>query len=151
MMEHVWTVLCTKTSTDRETNNISLFEVLEQMQVAGAIGPLPLPDPALIPAQMELVTLWVRSDFGTPARATGRITLLFPDGSTAGQNEMDIDATATQRARTIMKLPGLPFRMAGVMRFVVSVRQVDAEVWTEVARIPLNVERLEAPQPVAPH
>ncbi len=31
MIEHVWSVVCAKTATDRQTNTISLFEVIEQI------------------------------------------------------------------------------------------------------------------------
>ena len=144
MVRHVWTVLCSKTSTDKDTNNISLFEVVEQVQVTGPGGALA--EAAVVPTTLELVSLWTRADFGTPTRATTRAALLFPDGSAAGEAEMDVDLVAAQRNRTIIKLPGLPFKLPGVMRFVVSLRQDNAEEWTEVASIPVNVERLgEAP------
>ena len=40
MIEHAWSVLCTRSVTDRESNNISLFEVIEQIST---VGPAPPP------------------------------------------------------------------------------------------------------------
>ena len=148
MVRHVWTVLCSKTATDKDSNNISLFEVVEQIQVTGPGGALA--EPVLVPTSLELVSLWARADFGTPTRGTTRVVILFPDGHVAGQAEMDVDLAAVQRTRTIVKFPALPFRLPGVMRFVVSLRQDNAEEWTEVASVPLNVERLEGTQAPAP-
>ena len=64
MVEHVWTVLCQKAPIDRDTNDLSLHSVLEEITLLEEppevsskgnvvmIGPLP----------MTVVSLWARSE-----------------------------------------------------------------------------------------
>lgn len=79
MIDHVWSILCGKSTTDRETNNLSLFEVIEQINVLG-----PLPEPAAkmaLPMPFELVSLWCRANPGEPEESTARIKLLAPNNA----------------------------------------------------------------------
>ncbi len=79
MIRHVWSVLCTKSSIDSDTNNISLFEILEQIQVSQ------FPEPAgdaitVVPMPVELVSLWTREPVGEPQQGECRLTMYSPRG-----------------------------------------------------------------------
>jgi hypothetical protein len=37
MVEHIWTVLCSHAVVDKDTNNVSLHNVIEQVNVKGTI------------------------------------------------------------------------------------------------------------------
>ncbi len=139
MIEHVWTVLCARASIDKETNNISLFEVVEQLQV---VGPRP-PDDAtvLIPVSMELVTLWERTDWAIPTRGTARMALRLPDNQLyEAPLEMAVDLSTSPRHRSVMKFGAIPFRLPGVIRFEVSIRGDGQANWRIVAKVPLLLE-----------
>jgi len=135
MIEHAWTVLCKKAIVDPQTGNITLVETVEQINATGAA-----PDfPALAPMEMELVSLWYRTDIEVAVRGQGRIALIGPDGHVVGDPQtLQLDLTTFVRARTIAKLPGLPVTGAGVYRFQVELSVDGQEEWRIVARVPVQ-------------
>jgi hypothetical protein len=60
MIDHVWTILCSRAVIDRDTNNMSLLEVIEQLTLGDASPPVE--GEGLAPIQLELVTLWTRRE-----------------------------------------------------------------------------------------
>src|SRR6266436_4257430 len=106
MIDHVWSVVCSRSATDRETNNISLFEVIEQLNVLG-----PLPDPAAraaAPIPFEIVSLWARSQPAEAEESTGRLTLIAPNGNEAYAQTFPVNLTENLRMRTQMRSMGFP-------------------------------------------
>jgi len=142
MIEHIWTVLCTRSSIDRETNNVSLFEVIEQLNVLG-----PLPDVAAraaLPMQFEIVSLWARANAGEPEESTGRIVLIAPNGLEVLSHVFPVSLTEHTRMRTQMRSVGFP--LLGRGRYVFRIELQDTGgTWNQVARIPVEVESIAQP------
>jgi hypothetical protein len=137
MINHVWSVVCNRSATDRETNNISLFEVLEQLNVLG-----PLPDPnanIAIPVQYEVVSLWIRENPAELEESKGRIILVAPNGAEVYTQEFPVDLTENDRMRSQVRAVGLPVRGAGRYLFKVEIQR-EANSWETVARIPVQLE-----------
>ncbi len=135
MPQHVWSILCTKASIDNQSNNVSLFEVIEQLTIRGA----PQSQEFLLPGTFELVSLWVRTDPAVPESAAMRIQLQRPDGSLKGGGTMDVNLTSALRNRTLAKMNGLPLLGAGRYCFIVESKLASEAVWTLCARIPVEV------------
>lgn len=155
MAQHLWTILCAKSSVDRDTNNLTLIDVIERIQFHGV-------EPktnALIPLAADLVTTWTRSNPETPEKEAGRARLFTPRDTQLGVGSFEIDLVAQLRARTIARLTHFPYNGPGVYYFVVDRRPGGAEEivvggrpppsiqalpaaasWTEVVRLPLHVE-----------
>jgi hypothetical protein len=133
MINHIWTVLCSKSITDQESNNISLLEVLEQLTI---VGP---PIPSVVPVRFEVVTLWGRSDADQPSRGHARLLFLTPSDTVIGEHEYDIDLSVYQRYRTRTVMTGLPVQEAGRHHFRVQLRDEGETEWRDVANIPLQV------------
>jgi hypothetical protein len=139
MIKHAWTVLCDKTITDRETNNISL-DAIEEVRFA-----LPAPpadaEGILVPYRHEIVSLWYRSDPALPERGRTRMRTFAPGGEPVIGAEAEIDLVATPRLRTMSRFPGLPVPRSassgGRYWYVVELEQ-DGR-WLEVARVPFEV------------
>jgi hypothetical protein len=132
----VWTVVCSKTSTDRDTNNISLFEVLEQLN--GQVPPEQAGQQGLLAFSLEVVSLWIRSDANVPERGTGRLVHVDADASEYPPVEFTVDLTEHKRMRTLVQIGGLRVRRSGthVMRIDF---QHGEEPWATVAAVPLDV------------
>jgi hypothetical protein len=144
MIQHVWSVLCSRSSTDRETNNLSLFEIIEQLNV---LGPLPdLGAKVAIPVQLEIVSLWSRSQSGEAEESRGRLTLLSPSGLEAFTREFVVNLVEHDRMRTQLRLMGLPLFGTGRYTFTVEIQRAN-EQWEVVARIPLQLESIAQPRP----
>jgi hypothetical protein len=137
MIRHVWSVLCSRSSIDQTTNNVSLFEVLESIQV---FVNMPVAIPGAAPFAATLVTLWARERLDTPAFGHSRFRILGPTGQPVLPELMaEIDLRTAPRTRARLTLPGLPFSGDGVYNFEVSWRTGEENEWVRVASVPLEV------------
>jgi hypothetical protein len=143
MIEHIWTIPCRLSTTDRETNNVSLIEVLEEVVVSA--GP-PAGDltQGLVPAVFDIVTLWARGEEGQPIKGYGRLSLVSPAGATCFEHEYEIDLEKHERTRTIGRAFGLPVEQAGRHYFKVESRPTRDVPWKEEYRIPITVRIVPA-------
>lgn len=70
MIDHVWTVLCSHAITDTDTNNLTLYNTIEQVSVLEA------PQPgAILGLTFEVVSFWIRAEPSTPATGVSTLTL----------------------------------------------------------------------------
>lgn len=137
MIEHVWSVLCTRSLIDRETNNISLIDVVEQMTINAP--PPPEGAEGLAPLQFELVSLWSRRHDDKPVQGRARIRFFRPSGPVGAVTEISVDLMTFRRTRARSRISGLPIREAGRHSFEVDVWDEEHKEWRGVARIPIEV------------
>lgn len=133
-MRHVWTVLCLRTVVDEKSKNVSLIDVLEQVNVPESemVGA----DLTFLPLEFRIATLWERS--GTPSLRRARTTLVDPSGTSLMSSiETHVDLTTNERARVITSVPGIPLSRLG--RYVFRVEVADGADWTPVGDTPLTV------------
>jgi hypothetical protein len=134
VIEHVWSVLCARSSVDRATNAISLFDVLEQIQMYTWRSGDALPGP------FELVSLWSRGSENLPDRRQARMSFRGPSGRLLTQEHQEIDLREFRRMRARYRLAALPIHDGpGVYYFTVELEDVSRERWDEVAKIPLDI------------
>ena len=142
MANHVWSVLCTKASTDSESNNISLFDVVESI----SFGPSNVPpegESIAFAIELQLVSLWTRSDPEREEAVSVRSLFVHPDETEMGRLEQEVNLANTLRGRTIAKLTSLIMRGPGIYVFRVQRRDTGAGDWDTVAEIPLEIRFLE--------
>lgn len=140
-MKVIWAILCQSAVIDRYTNNVSLFNVIEEITVtstppqeASAGGRMG----AAASIVFELVTLWVRSDLEVPERGYGRIRLATPHDQISTGQEFEVDLTQYLRLRHRTHISTLPIGGEGIYRFVIDGR-VDTQDWAEMFEVPLRV------------
>ena len=135
MISHVWSVLCRTANIDDATNNISLQEVVEQINLIGDGKKLP----GNASVDIEIVSLYSRTDLDKPAKGEARWSMESPSGKMVSTKErIEIDLTHYRRLRSRTKIRLLPIDMPGLYWFVGELRQ-DGDEWERVARIPLEV------------
>ncbi len=139
MIKHIWSVLCRSSALDKDSNVLSLFDVLEQIKLLE-----PLSEPGQVPISMHLVTLWARENMGEPTTGRARVSLLAPgDENPVGTPvEYQVDLTTFRRLRNRVTFSSFPIVRAGVYEFVVEVNRNGG--WVEAARVPLELV-VEAP------
>ena len=146
-MKVIWAILCQSSAVDRDTNVVSLFNIVEELV-------LPAPPPTQPPAPRErpepqprqfvipffqVVILWARSDPAIPELNKGRVRVLLPGDLESTSQEVEVDLTQNPRARHRINLAGLPVsRDEGVYRFVVDTMTQDSG-WTQAFELPLQV------------
>jgi hypothetical protein len=141
MIQHVWSVLCSRSLIDRETNNITLFEAIEQVKI-GRRPPRQenAPEEGLLPIRVELVTLWIRSPDNEPTQGRTRSAFVRPSGvMTEAIVEHDIDLRTNLRNRHRHRFAGIPVREGGRHVFRVDVWNDTRGDWEEVAAVPLEI------------
>jgi hypothetical protein len=138
MIDHVWTVACSRAVIDQASNNVSLESVIEQLAIAGK----PVPN-GVVSVPIDIVTLWARSDPAVPSKARLRLSLLAPSGRGLGSKELDVDLTTAERQRTLIRFPGMPVSEPGRHLFRVELQQDPEGDWQLVASIPVTVDFVE--------
>lgn len=133
MINHAWSVLCSKSAIDRETNTLNLFDVIEQ--ITGKDVNLP----STAPLPLELVSLWTRADLNRGARGQARLIVLEPNTNQREPKELSIDLTEFHRLRTRLRMGGFRITERGQYIFRVDLRVEGQDEWREVARVPLEV------------
>lgn len=136
MAECVWAVFCSKTSIDKISNNVSLFSVIEQINISNNLDSS---EKTLINLQGELVALFWRSDIKTPERPFGRISILNPNEQMLGQSEFAVDLSQYSRSRHIVSVPAVAVQGAGVYKFRVELRATESDAWASAYDYPFEV------------
>lgn len=137
MITHLWTVLCLKSSVDKDTNNISLFSILEQITISGP--PLPQGLTGLLPMEFEVVNLWYNSPDVGPQNGHARISLKDSSGNILAIHEFEADVTRFSRHRTISKVNGIPFREPGTYQLLLQLRREGDTEFRDMISYPLDI------------
>ncbi len=137
MIDHVWTVLCSRSLVDVESQNISLLEVVDEISLAPEL--LAENKEVSLPIRLELVTCWRRSQLDQPGKSRGRMSLSGPDGKKMEEQSYNIDLSEFPRRRTRVRMPGLLISKPGSYVFRVEVQMMPVGQWMEVAKIPLDI------------
>ena len=138
MIRHVWSVLCSKFILDKESNNLSLINVLEQINIKKGVEL-----PVVIPIEFHLVTLWMRESMNDPAKGQARILLKTPSDETLEALKYEIDLETSERRRINLTMHGLPVSEVGYYYFQVKYRLPSSTRWKTVAQIPLKITYLD--------
>ncbi|MCH9003844.1 MAG: hypothetical protein IH838_01010 [Proteobacteria bacterium] len=123
--------------TDNETNNMTLFNTLEQLslvktpEVAGQT-------PDKIELEMALASLWTRSDPGKPAKVDSRVIIKSPNGKILWSREYPVNLKKNVRHRIRIRIMSIGFDGFGRYRFIVQ-KKLPSGRWTKVASVPLEV------------
>ena len=122
MPQHLWTVVALRAIVDAATNNASIVDVLEQLN----LPPLPAPkDPKkrqAVPIRIAVMTLWRRSDPRLPESTNTRLALKGPSGKTLITIDSVLDMRKHLRMRAISHLNGFPVDGSGTYRFELSIQ-----------------------------
>ncbi len=140
-MRVLYALLCQRAIIDRDSNNVSIFNVIEEMGIP--------PQEALTvssntPVQFghligfELLALWARTAEDVPEEGTGRLQLFLPDRDEALiTRTFPLDLSQFLRTRQPIAFPGLPEAVGGTYRFVLSVSSNGEWEWQ--FEVPLRV------------
>lgn len=120
-VKYVWSVLASSSSVDKQTNNLSLYNLLEELsllksevaqkqkEAKGAFLPVVFP--------FQLVTLWERAETGA-IEAQAKIQLVDPEGKILTDAIYGFKIEAQQeRNRFIANFNAFPFTREGIYEF----------------------------------
>ncbi|MEE8373212.1 MAG: hypothetical protein V3R87_05840 [Dehalococcoidia bacterium] len=133
----VWSVVCARSVIDKESNNVSLIDALEQIQVELVRSTAKAP--VHLPFRIEWVTLWTRLLGEVPTVGRARDTIESPDGTVLFENEYDVDVHKKRRTRVTRRLGGLPLPASGTYRFLTHTQVEGHDTWQVVSDVPLEI------------
>jgi len=139
---HVWTILCSNNTVDRQSNNISLFNVIEQLKVnvPNSESKKNTKINTIFPSQ--LVTLWKRSNLKdrSEIKAGVQVSFIGPDGVELQNLKYDIKfPQENRRMRFIVDMKNILLSKTGEYYFVISIKGAGDSGYEEVFRLPLEV------------
>ena len=141
MIEHIWTVACSRAVIDERTKSLTLQDVIEQVIIMDT----PKPD-GVLDISMNVTTLWARSDPAVPCQGRTRFAYCNPAGTPYVTAEMGINLSKSLHHRTIWNIHRLPVREGGRYTFRVESQNEGETEWHQVAAIPLEI--IFSPQPI---
>lgn len=134
MIKHVWSIVCSDSILDKDSNNITLVKVLERLVIGTSKFPVTVPLP------MQIVSTWVRENLDEPAEGYVRVRNIPPDGvEIVDPIEYKVDLTNTYRHRQVVKIGAFAVKAPGVMRIVVEIRLQPVGQWQAVAEVPIEI------------
>jgi hypothetical protein len=133
-----WAVVCTGASLDVDSKNLTLFEILDQIQIEGTLPPTGERVTTLLALRLALVSLW-RKEPDDDEEIELRMVVHGPSGEEkiAPQQQMKINFASTPRARHILRMDGLPYLGIGTYNFVL--QRKEANSWIDMCEVPLEV------------
>lgn len=141
-MKHIWSVLCSKCIIDKNTNNLSLIEIIEEMKFATVIeksgkGSVDVKLVSQMP--IDWVTLWVRTNIEEPEKTKMKDIVISPSGKTILEKEYEIDLQSYKRMRATRKVLLPPTNENGIFLFLTQVNDEKNKVWSTVGDIPIFI------------
>jgi hypothetical protein len=148
-IKHIWSVLCRRSVIDGQSNNLSLFDVFEQIginidQPANDLKNGEFLDnlPRVLPYEYSLVTFWTReeADNGT-LKMDIKLEIVDPKGAVIKDQVFETEIPeGNRRMRHLTKLTHLFLTSSGVYCFKIMYRSTGAKEYTLAAELPLEVK-----------
>ena len=144
-MKVIWALLCETTITDRDTNNVSLINVVDEITVPASPPQEPTEadseEIALLGVGLRMVILCVRSNPEIPESGEMRIKVVAPDETARISVQLEVDLTQSQRLRGTGHLLEVPFLswQEGQYLFKIETKTEGLD-WQEMFELPLWVK-----------
>lgn len=147
---HIWSILCRFASIDKESNSLSLFNIVEQITInkteetgkeekaIGIEGKT-----VIVPLELVIVTFLERLDGKNQEAMTKEAQIDIVDSSAHSlwKREFEINfPPGPQRMRHMLKMNGFGVTIAGTYKFYISTRESKEDLFEVVAEIPVDVK-----------
>lgn len=142
MINHIWSILCRRSVIDNETNNISLYDVLEELGIEVTVkGQAPQDLPINIPIDYEVVSMWMKDKKEIHEKGDIDIEIVNPQGKVLKNIPQAVEiASGSQRLRSRMRIAGFGATGSGIYLFRVKMKQGKEKEYKTVAELPLEVK-----------
>lgn len=142
MIKHIWTVLCRKSVIDNESNNLSLYDILEQLSISVKPEKETVKKTVKInlPLEYEVVSLWVKQSSKDGFNGEIKLEIINPEGSVVKTFEQPfIIQDNKNRLRSRIRINGFVVDGSGVYLFRISYKEKQEKNFTQISEVPLEV------------
>ena len=145
-MKVIWSVLAESSAVDRDSNNVSLFNIIEEAQIPQPPEPpnsTAEGDPlSAVPLRCVLVTLFGRTEADRGEKRETRLVVTMPNGRVVETDlRFEVDLEVAHRNRTRVNVSTLPWAGQGEYRFQIQGMDESGE-WQMMSEAPLQVTYL---------
>lgn len=143
-IKNLWTLVCKSSSIDNETNNVTLFNVIEE--IGFLINPvtgnaLNFAEKKTIPLDIELISLWKRGSSSGNLTADVKIELLDPKNVVMQEIPYKIEFKPQhERMRTRIRISSINVTSQGEYNFSILLKEQGGKSFVEVARAPIVIK-----------
>ncbi len=143
--KHLWTVIAQGSVTDSLTNNLSINNVLEQIQIGkhDASGKTIIPTKGeAIPINFQIISLWKKlTDQKDEFSIDGKLEVLDPSGKVLVSQLYSIAMMKDkERMRSIINFQGFKITLPGEYTFKLYARDNSRDNFVEVAEDYLTIQ-----------
>lgn len=140
-MKHRFALLCERTSVDRETNNLSAFNIIEELTVEYTGSAPSAANKQMIAQPFTLTILTERSDLTKGESGTMRVSFVDNLGDDL-MSPIDVQVDLQNHLRTRSNIKSNAFQVTGdgVYKFIIEFQNRKTGNWKKVATTPLLVK-----------
>lgn len=153
MAKHIWTIICKRAITDRDSGNLSIIEIIDTMTIQGESSELPVTTAPVVarytgkfivfPADIALISRWRRTDPETAEVQMLRLRLLDPAGrALAGSFPLSVDLTKEFQTQIVARLPQLLVSPGGgihTLQLQAPRGEGENQGWRTAVKVPLTI------------
>ena len=139
-IKNLWSIICRSSSIDRDTNVLSLLDVVEEITITSDLNSGGIKDSDIIPIPFEFVTMWHRSEIVEKELSINtKITVVGPNGKENVMGPIMLKfENGKPNMRLRVKVNGISFNGFGSYKFKVSMEEKGKFI--EVQEIPLEIK-----------
>lgn len=140
-----WSLLCSNTTLDSNTNNLSLFNVIEQInisvdEVAFKEHKEKKTEGFIVPFQGVLVSKFKKRRPSEAVLFDFVVDFINPEGKALSQHAQTLDfKSGIKNMRVRNDIPVLPVLVNGEYNFVLKIREVGDKDFVEIGKVPLDI------------
>jgi|SRR3989344_958263 len=147
-LKHIWSLLCSGVSIDQKRNNLTLYNIFEQIKVPkNHLATIPTQSGEKLPAvplAFNLVSTWRRIESEKKLRADALIEYTDPSGKIMQKATYPIEmAEGINRFRGDIQWAGIRVTTSGTYTFRISLKNKEDKKFVKIAEVYLDVEILD--------
>ena len=139
-MKNIWSVICERSVIDKDTNSISLFNSLEELNINYS-GEEKLEKTKIknIPISFEIASLWFDENIEKDRKFEIILEILDPDNKITNKSAQECAMEkGKKRLRTIAKLNGLGITGSGLYKIIIKYKY--GKTIKVASEIPIDIE-----------
>ncbi len=138
-MKHAWTILCQKAIIDKVTNNLSLIDSVEELNISLAANDLDK-TPRALPVSFEIVSFWYDNNPQTESKGTLQVEIYNSKNTKLHEFHHEFVIPKNyKRMRTRIIVKGLPFSEPGDYIFKIKYQKPDQTNYTLATELPFEI------------
>jgi hypothetical protein len=139
-MRHVWSIVSKSTAIDKESNSLSIFEIINKVDAELSSPVEETDNPTAIPLECYFTSQWAL-DQNEDDYLTGmaHLSLIAPDGSILLEGDVLIEMGGMRYYTLRFFFKGFPVRGSGMYLFDLSFTESGQKTSIPIAQIPFEI------------